>query len=137
LYTVDHTFGEPPNFPVIYLVAVTNDAVGDPNAPRAEPAKLPASTRGLLKDVLTASELPAKFVWVDSRDEVPMDNYGRVQDGGAIITLGNVHAQQDGSVLVSARLYFASLGAGARTYVLELLDGSWQVTGDTGVEIIS
>ena len=41
LYTVDHTFGEPPNFPVIYLLSTTNDRVGDPNAPRTESVKLP------------------------------------------------------------------------------------------------
>jgi ABC-type transport system involved in multi-copper enzyme maturation permease subunit len=137
LYTVDHTFGEPPNFPAIYMLSATDDRVGDPNAPRTESVELPESTRSLLVDVLVASGLPAEFLWVDDRAEVPMDDHGAVQGGGAMIILGNVHPQQDGSVLVSAKLYFAQLGAGARTYVLEVLDGFWQVTGDTGVVIIS
>lgn len=136
LYTVDHTFGDqPPNFPVVYLVRRTDDSVGDPNAPQDEARRLSGSVQTAI--VAALEDLPAKFVWVDSRDEVPMDANSTVKDGGTIFTLGNIHPQPDGSLLVSGSLYFSSLGAGGRTYILKLVDGSWQIVGDTGVVWIS
>jgi ABC-2 type transport system permease protein len=137
LYTVDHTFGDQaPNFPIVYLVRTTDDGVGDPDAPRAEPHELAESTQADIIDAL--QDLPAKFIWVDGDDEVPVEqNTGSVAGGGAIFTLGNVHFQEDGSALVSARLFFAMLGAMGKTYVLEQVDGIWQVTGDTGVQWMS
>ncbi len=139
LYLVDHTFAELPSFPVVYLLRITDDSVGDPNAPRArEPHEVSATVQESVISALAAQpDLPAKFVWVDSRDQVPMDAYSRVEGNGAIFTLGNIHPQPDGTVLVPASLYFASLGAGGRTYILRLMDGTWQIVGDTGVEWIS
>lgn len=123
LYTVDHTFGEPPNFPVVYLV-------GDENTHVEESVQT---------SVVTAlDDLPAVFVWVASRTEVSLDDEtGGVEGGGAIFTLGNIKPQDDGSVQVSASLYFANLGAGGRTYVLKRVNGSWSVVGDTGAIWIS
>jgi hypothetical protein len=83
-------------------------------------------------------DLPAEFVWVNNADEVPReDQTDTVQGGGAIITLGNVHFQGEGKALVSAQLFFSMLGATGKTYILEQLDGEWQVTGDTGVQWMS
>jgi hypothetical protein len=137
LYTVDHTFGHnPPNFPVVYLVRTTDDSVGDPDAPQTEPQILPDSTQ--MEIVAALDDLPAEFVWVDDADEVPRDDQTHaVASGGAIITLGNVHIQEDSKVLVSAQLFFSMLGATGKTYILEQLDGEWQVTGDTGVQWMS
>ncbi|MBN1583485.1 MAG: ABC transporter permease subunit [Anaerolineae bacterium] len=134
-YTVDHTFGEPPNFPIVYLVKTTDDSIGDPDAPHAEPKTLPAEIREAVVDAL--ADLPAPFVWVDDRDEVPMDAHSTVLDGGVVMTLGNIHQQADGRTLVSASLYFAALGAGGQTYIVEQVDGSWMVVGNTGVQWIS
>lgn len=137
LYTVDHTFGDnPPNFPVVYLVRTTDDTVGDPNAPRLEPQVLSESTQ--IAIIAALDDLPAEFVWIDDADEVPRDNKTHaVEGGGAIITLGNAHFQEDGTALVSAQLYFSMLGATGKTYVLEQINGVWQVTGDTGVQWMS
>ena len=137
LYTVDHTFGaNPPNFPVVYLVRTTDDGVGDPDAPHADPRVLPESTQTAI--VAALNDLPAEFLWVDGADEVPLDNNtGAVVGGGVIITLGNVHIQEGSSALVSAKLFFAMLGATGKTYILEQLNGAWQVTGDTGVQWMS
>ena len=136
MYTVDHTFDEPPNFPVVYLVRTTDDSVGDPGALRTAPRVLLEAVQTAVVNAL--ADLPAEFRWVDDADEVPRDEKnGTVAGGGAIFTLGNIHIRQDGSVLVSASLYFAMLGAGGRTYVLERMDGVWQVTGNTGVQWIS
>jgi hypothetical protein len=136
LYTVDHTFGEPPNFPSIYLVETTDDSVGDPDAPQTK-------SNVLLKSIqvaITASleELPAEFVWVGNSNEVPLDNNtGTVEGNGAIITLGNTHFQEDGSAFVSVSIYIANLAAGGLTYIVERIDGVWQIIGDTGVRWMS
>ncbi len=137
LYTVDHTFGDnAPNFPVIYLVRTTDDSVGDPNAGRKEPHALPDSIQAGVVNAL--DDLPAEFVWVGDADEVPRDEQTHAVAGnGAIITLGNIHSQEDGKAQVSAQLFFSMLGATGKTYILELLDGEWQVTGDTGVQWMS
>ena len=136
LVTVDHTFGDQsPSFPLVYLVRVTDDGVGDPDAPLAASRVLPETVQTAAVDAL--ADLPARFLWVDDADEAPRGDTGVVEGGGAIITLGNVHLQADGSVLVSASLYFSNLGATGKTYVLEKVDGVWQVTGDTGAQWIS
>jgi ABC-type transport system involved in multi-copper enzyme maturation permease subunit len=136
LYSVDHTFDQPPNFPVVYLVRTTDDRVGDPDAPQAKPQTLSEALQDAI--LVELDDLPADFVWVDGEDEVPREGgAGAVLNEGAIITLGNIHVQDDGSALVSARLYFAMLGATGKTYVLERIDGAWRVTGDTGVQWIS
>jgi ABC-2 type transport system permease protein len=128
LYSVDHTFGDqPPNFPVIYLLRATDDSVGDPNARHDTSHSLPEALQKAIVDSL--GDLPAEFMWVDSADEVPRDGRTHaVAGGGAIITLGNIHLQEDGPALVSAQLYFAMLGK---------IDGSWQISGDTGVQWMS
>jgi ABC-2 type transport system permease protein len=137
LLTVDHTFEDgPPNFPIVYLVRSTDDGVGDPDAPQAESRALPESVQSAM--VAALDDLSVEFLWVDDADEVPRDgDMGDVAGGGAIVTLGNIHFQEDGSVLISAKLYFSMPGATGKTYVLERVDGIWQVTGDTGVQWIS
>ncbi len=136
LYTVGHTFGEPPNSPIIYLVGATDDSVGDPDAPKTKSNLLVRSIQEAITDAL--EDLPAEFVWVSGSSEVPRDsNTGVVEGNGAIITLGNIHFQEDESALVSASIYIANLAAGGLTYIVERIDGVWQVVGDTGVRWIS
>jgi hypothetical protein len=135
LYTVDHTFDRAPEWPVVYVLGVTDDQIGDPDAPQSEPGPVPGPVRAGIVDSL--QDLPAKFLWRDAQDDVPLDNRGSVADGGAMVTLGNVHLNENGQVLVSARVFFAMLGAGAQTYVLEQIDGAWQIVGTTGVQIVS
>ncbi len=136
LYTVDHTFGdEPPNFPIVYLVRATDDGevwgVGESDALQSKPSVLPESVQTVIVSAL--DDLPAEFVWVDSADEVPLDsNTGRVEGNGAIITLGNFDLQEDRTVHVMASIYIANLGAGGMIYIVERVDGIWQVVGDTG-----
>jgi ABC-2 type transport system permease protein len=137
LCTVDHTFGDgPPNFPIVYLVQWTDDSVGDPEVPRTDARLLSTTVQdGVIRAL---ADLPAEFRWVAGREDVPLEEVGgRVADGGAIITLGNLHVQEDATVHVSASLYFASLGATGKTYILQQVDGAWQVVGTTGVEWIS
>ena len=129
LYMVDHTFGKPPNFPVVYLPRATDDRVGDPRSTEAKSSILAE----LVQEAIVAAldNLPAEFIWIDDRDEVPMDR-GGIEGNGAIITLGNIYLQEDGSVQVAASIYIANMAAGGMTYIVERVDGVWQVVGDTG-----
>lgn len=131
LYTVDHTFGDKsPNWPALYLVSVPTDQGG---------------TGERLYDQITEDvtqqlgDLPSIITWVESEKDVVKDpESGQIDEGkGAIITFGNIMPQADGTVQVPASLYFSSLGATGKTYVLSQIDGVWQVTGTTGVEWIS
>ncbi len=132
LYTVDHTFGDnPPNFPIVYLVGDTySPTVGDEYIDIKESVKTAVVT--------ALSDLPAQFIWVQHRDEVPIDEAtSGVEGGGAIFTLGSIELQEDGSVQVTASLYFASLGGGGTTYMLERENGQWHIIGTTGQMWIS
>lgn len=129
LYMVDHTFGQPPLFPVVYLLRQTDDSVGAPGSPADGETISPADQERV---VSLLSDLPARFVWVDSREDVPVDSIGVVADGGAIMTLGNIADQPDGSLQVPAGIYIGSLAAGGQTYVLQVVDGAWQITGIAG-----
>lgn len=135
-YTIDHTFGagNSPNFPVVYLPRATDDSAGDPNLSLGSSSWLSQSVQEAIMSVL--HDLPAKFIWVDNRSEVPMDKDG-VAGNGAIIYFGNIYLQKDGSVQVATGLFFASLGGGGTTYVLKLENNTWIITGDTGKHWIS
>jgi hypothetical protein len=136
VYLRDDTFGGTLQAPVIYLVARTDDRAGDPTVEQAPSVALPEPLQAAISADLAA--LPARLEWVSSADEVARDGKtGAVAGGGAIITLGNIHSQADGSAQVSASIYVANLAAGGQTYILERVDGTWTVTGNTGTQWIS
>ena len=134
LYTVDHTFGQAPLFPLVYLLRQTDDSVSASGAPSNSQTIFPGDQQRI---VSLLADLPARFEWVDSRDDVALDSVGVVVDGGAMITLGNINQQVDGSLHVPASIYIGSLAAGGQTYVLEAVDGVWQITGVSGPVWIS
>lgn len=138
LYFVDHTFGDnPPDWETIYLVTQTDDSVGDPNAPKSEPVILSKDLIGKITDQL--SDVSAGINPVETRNSVTTDAQDGSVDGGkgVIFTVGNIHTAEGGGVQVSASLYFGSLGAGGKTYLLSKVDGVWTITGTTGIEWIS
>lgn len=136
VYTRDDSFGGDLRAPVFYLVRQTDDGVGDPSLETAPSVTLPESVQAGI--VTALADLPSRFTWVDSFDDVARDaDTGAVADHGAIVTLGNVHLQDDGSALVSASIYVASLAASGQTYVLRQVDGAWTVTGNTGMQWMS
>jgi hypothetical protein len=136
IYNEDDTFGGTLQPPTLYILGATDDSVGDPESRETNAAVIPGPVRESVTALLT--DLPAELVWVETRDEAPLEpDTGAIADGGALITLGNVAPQGDGSVHVAASIYVASLAAGGQTYVLEEVDGAWTITGTTGVEWIS
>jgi ABC-2 type transport system permease protein len=122
LYKVDHMRSEPPGFTTIYLLRTTDDGCdeyqspADPKVPCAEPVLLSESMQAAVVEAL--ADLGAEIKWVDE---------------DATITLGNVFIQADGSALVSAQFRFSPAGTTGKAYILERIDGFWQVTGDMGL----
>jgi ABC-2 type transport system permease protein len=139
-YTVDHTYNEAPNFPLLHLLKTTDDSTGDPNAPHGDAEPIPVEVQDQVTDLLTGESgqssegLPAEIIWVDRLEDVPYDSTGAVEDSGAYIVLGNIFYQSDGSAWVSGSLYISTLAATGKTYILNLVDDAWVVTGDTGVQ---
>jgi hypothetical protein len=117
LFTMSQSLGELPEPQVVYLGPETQDGLVDPLAPRAESRLLSKAVQRAVVDAL--ADLPVKFLW----EEFSSDK------DGALLTLGNIHIQADGSAIVSANFYTGELGAVGRIYVLERADGRWQVVG--------
>jgi hypothetical protein len=136
IYTVDDTFSGTLNPPAVHVVRNTDDSVGDPDVEQLASIEL---SRAVQEEVEAAlSDLPTELSWVNAFDDVALDgSTGQVVGAGVIVTLGNVHLQADGRALVSASIYIANLAAGGQTYIVEEVDGSWEVTGNTGVQWIS
>jgi len=80
------------------------------------------------------ADMHKTFVWVDNITDVPKDISS---GGGCQIVLGNIHLQRNNSVQVTASVYFGGTGGGGTTYIVELIDGVWTVTGKTGSSWIS
>lgn len=134
VYTVDDTFGGNGKFPVVYLLAVEDNEAGA--IPYSSPARaLAAPTQQGVVAALTG--LPVQFKWVDSAGEVKRNSRGDVEGNAAIITVGQVRPQADGTVQVTASIYVGPLAAGGQTYILERQGDAWQVTGKTGASWIS
>jgi ABC-2 type transport system permease protein len=140
-YTVDHTFGNAPDFPIIYILKTTDDSVGDPNASQGEPSPIPEGIQSRVTELLSKDgtgdenlSLPAEIIWIDNPDDVPYTNTGAVEDFGAYIVLGNIFLKEDGSAMVSGSLYISFLAATGKTYILNSVEGHWVVTGNTGVQ---
>jgi hypothetical protein len=122
---------------VIYLLKNTDDTTGDPDAPKREPVRIPDEVQTQISELLSGEAgagLPAEIIWVESIEEVPYTKTDTVEGGGALIRLGNIIIQTDGSAMVSGSLEIAALAATGKTYILNSVDGNWKVTGNTGVQ---
>ena len=136
IYTVNDTFGGTLQPSRVYLISQTDDSVGDPDMEQKPSQAIDEATQQAIAAGLT--DLPAEWVWVNSREEVPISpDDGRVEEDAVIITLGNIHPQADGSLLVSGSIYVASLAAGGQTFILEQTETGWTITGTSGAQWIS
>ncbi len=136
LYTLDHTFERAPAWPYLYILRVTDDRIGGELGSERDARTLPEDVQQGITAAL--SDLPAEVRWVDSWEDTPLDDMGRVEGGdGVLVTLGNIHPQADGSVHVPASLHCGNLCATGLTYILAEVDGAWQVTGTTGPVCVS
>jgi hypothetical protein len=121
------------NFTNIYILKTPDDRPSDyklyENKNYIVSNPLSGEVQTSLLEALTG--LKPKFTWVDNRDQVPMLNE-KIAENGAILTIGNINLQPDGSLQVMVDLYFGDLGSYGLIYILKNVDGSWQIQGDTG-----
>ena len=136
IYHVDHSFGEAPGWPLVYVVTKTDDE-GMFDGPKAPAQNLPAEVQYAVETEL--AQEPFQLIWAESMDEVPVDpSNGQIAEGqGIAITFGNIHPQEDGTVQLSFFMTCGGLCGIGKTYVLSEIDGKWQVTGSVGPEIMS
>lgn len=136
IYTVDHSFGKPPGWPLVYVVTTTHDSAMV-SAPTTPSQKLPADRQ----EAITAELADESFelIWIETFDDAPIDpTNGQIAEGdGIIITLGNIHPQDDGSVQLPFFMTCGSLCGIGKTYVLNQIYDVWQITGSVGHEIMS
>ena len=126
----------------VYLVATTNDLVYA-GAPTAPSQKLPAD----LQEAITAELAGEQFelIWIEAFDDAPIGPINpdsaegwHIADGdGIIITLGNIHPQDDDSVQLSFFMTCADLCGTGKTFVLNQSFNNWHITGSVGPEIAS
>lgn len=126
--------GQPSGFRVIYLLDRVRENADDPDDPgtgRPFPEEDRAPLAAAVADVA-----PLKFV--SSRAEVigPMEEGGRVQNQGILLTLGPI-AGRDDRALVPASSYLANLAGTWQTWVVERIADGWRVTGTEGPVAIS
>jgi len=120
----------------LYLVYVTRDAT--PIDPMAAPD--PHVLTPALRDKIAAhlSDISSKIQWVASMANLPIEGTGAtVAGGGVVVSLGNVRPGEAGTWQLYAGLYVSNLDGTGRVYILGNTDGTWQVTGDTGVAWVS
>jgi hypothetical protein len=136
IYNVDHSFGEPPGWPLVYVVTTTDDSVMV-DTPTAPSQKIPADLQEAIAAELAGE--PFELIWIEAVDDAPVDpTSGQISDGdGIIITLGNIHPQDDGSVQLPFYMTCGGLCGIGKTYVLNQINGVWQISGSVGPEIMS
>jgi hypothetical protein len=132
LATEDDTFGGKLNPNTLYIIRNTDDSAGNPVEGQKFDTSMISET--LQSEIFTMlTDLSVEIIWIDTFEDAEFEESGfEVKHGGAIITLGNIYEQEDGSVQVAGSIYIANLAAGGSTYILEQVDGSWKITGRVG-----
>jgi hypothetical protein len=132
LVTVDDTFGGNLNPETVYVIKNTDDSAGNPVEGQQSDTRMITEIMQIeISSML--NDLPVEIVWIDRFEDAEFEETGfEVKRGGAIITLGNIHPKEDGSVNVAGSIYIANLAAGGTTYILEKTSGSWEITGHAG-----
>jgi len=127
---------------LVYVVTTTEDYTIF-NTPTAPPKLLPADLQGMIAEEL--ADEPYELIWIEVFDDASFDPVNwqeadewRIADGdGMIITLGNVHYQEDGSAQLSFFMTCAQMCGIGKNFVLEKHNGVWLVIGSVGPEIAS
>jgi len=130
IYITDYFSGNPPEKAILYILDKTDDSIGDPEVGMSDSQFIHESWQKAIAAAL--SDLSAQVRWVEDRSEVPVEEGGRVADGGVILVLGNPHMQMGGRGTLSASISERDVGGMGKTYIVEYIEGTWQVSGDTG-----
>lgn len=125
-----------PGWSVVHVMTTADDLVYN-DAPVVPSQKLPVDLQEAITAELTNE--PYKLVWIDSFEEAPLDqtNRKKTKDEGIIISLGNIHHQEDDSVLLSYFMVCGDLCGFGTTLVLNEYYNNWHVSGSIGPKIAS
>ena len=132
LATVDDTFGGNLNPDTLYVIKNTDDRAGNPvEGQQSDTHIITETMQGEISSMLT--DLSIEIIWIDRFEDAVFEESGfEVKRGGAIIRLGNIYLKEGSSVQVAGSIYIANLAAGGTTYILEKVDGFWEITGRAG-----
>ncbi len=111
----------PPDTQTVYLMRITNDAIGDPITPQFEPQ--------VISDYVSqgvAQQAGAAWVWVDAPEQAVVD------ETSVYITLGNIQIQGNDLVWVPIKIETLRLETGQTLAILRDKEGLWLVSGNTG-----
>ena len=137
LATIDDTFGGNLNPKTLYVIKNTDDSAGYPFGDQQPDKRVITDT---MQSEITRmiNDLSIESVWIDKFEDAKFEESGfEVKRDGAIIKLGNIHLQADGSVQVAGSIYIANLAAGGTTYILVRIDEAWAITGQASPSWIS
>lgn len=135
LITEDHTFGEgPPPFTEYLIQDKIGPSAGDPTVSTEQ------STRALTEAEREAiEEAVAKYGpvrWIDDADDWRTSDLMPTVEGAVILGVGEP-VVEDGTGLVPVSLWCSGRCGTWFTYRLDMLEGSWVVTGIEGSIAIS
>lgn len=131
VYLLEHVSG-PDIFPVVYLIRNTDDGSCDPGTPQAPSQTLSDEVQREARAHL--EDMQVEFRWVDSPEEAAMQTEKDGLQGRAVtITFGNLHLQEDHSVLLPLHFSFGDSFAQSKTYLMGQLNGDWQALDIKGV----
>ncbi len=111
----------------VYIMKSTDDSGGVPQV-EANTMVLPELLQQAVISELTDTK--RIYVWVSQASEIPIDDV--FAGGSCQVILGNIHLQKDNSVQVTASLYYGGTGGGGTTFIVEMINDTWTVTGTTG-----
>ena len=127
---------------LVYVITTTEDyTIFD--ALTDSPKLLPA---GLQEAITTElADEPYQLVWIEKFEDASfnpanwrdVEGWKIAEGDGMIITLGNIHPQDDGSVQLSFFMTCAQMCGIGKNFVLKQHNGVWRVTGSVGPEIAS
>src|ERR671918_560783 len=129
LVTENHTFGAgPPPFTEYLLQTHLDPSAGSGDVDRGEDRPLTAAERAAIEDAIRPF---GPLRWIDDPDEWRTDDLRPTIEGSVILGVGEPTI--DGaSALVPVSLWCGGECGTWFTYRLDMVDGSWRVTGTEG-----
>lgn len=134
LITVDHTFGEgPPPFTDYLLLDATDPAAGSGDPGDGVGRTLTDGERSAIEEVVSNY---GSVQWIADPGDYRTDDLRPTVEGAAIVGVGEPVFDQQ-AALVPVSLWCGGLCGTWLTYRVEVVDGTWVVTGVDGPIAIS
>lgn len=132
--TEANTFDSSHRFTEVLVVDRTIPEAGEPIGTGTEGARLSDGERSAIRSVL---EPDSRVRFISSPDEFRTDDLRPTIDGAAIFTLAPIEMVDATTAHVGANMWCGGLCGLWATFVVELIDGAWTVTGTDGPIAVS